>query len=62
MVIRLFSKKATDAAWSDMYAPLFEGDGADQFEGTWYQDNSGGPIAGAQLFLLNWCQEDFERQ
>lgn len=67
-VIRLVFEKATDeAAWSEMYArlcrkmmerisPKVQDDGITNTEGK--------PIAGGQLFrkyLLNRCQEDFER-
>ncbi|KAF8967966.1 hypothetical protein BDZ97DRAFT_484089 [Flammula alnicola] len=67
-VIRLVFEKATDeAAWSEMYArlcrkmmeqisPKVQDDGI--------KTNEGKPIAGGQLFrkyLLNRCQEDFER-
>ncbi|OJA15320.1 hypothetical protein AZE42_12803 [Rhizopogon vesiculosus] len=67
-VIRLVFEKATDeAAWSEMYArlcrkmmeqisPDVQDDGIKNPEGK--------PIAGGQLFrkyLLNRCQEDFER-
>ena len=67
-VIRLVFEKATDeAAWSEMYArlcrkmmetisPNVQDDGIRNTEGK--------PIAGGQLFrkyLLNRCQEDFER-
>lgn len=67
-VIRLVFEKATDeAAWSEMYArlcrkmmeqisPEVQDDGIKNPEGK--------PIAGGQLFrkyLLNRCQEDFER-
>ncbi|KAF8132090.1 armadillo-type protein [Boletus edulis] len=67
-VIRLVFEKATDeAAWSEMYArlcrkmmetisPEVQDDGIKNAEGK--------PIAGGQLFrkyLLNRCQEDFER-
>ena len=67
-VIRLVFEKATDeAAWSEMYArlcrkmmeqisPKVQDDGIKNSEGK--------PIAGGQLFrkyLLNRCQEDFER-
>ncbi|KAJ7146972.1 armadillo-type protein [Mycena epipterygia] len=67
-VIRLVFKKATnDAAWSELYArlcrkmmeqisPKVQDDGIKNAEGK--------PIAGGQLFrkyLLNRCQEDFER-
>ncbi|CCM03917.1 uncharacterized protein FIBRA_06068 [Fibroporia radiculosa] len=67
-VIRLVFEKATDeATWSEMYArlcrkmmeqisPKVQDDGIKNTEGK--------PIAGGQLFrkyLLNRCQEDFER-
>ncbi|KAG1718158.1 hypothetical protein EDB19DRAFT_1921210 [Suillus lakei] len=67
-VIRLVFEKATDeAAWSEMYArlcrkmmeqinPEVQDDGI--------KNSDGKPIAGGQLFrkyLLNRCQEDFER-
>ncbi|KAJ7647733.1 hypothetical protein FB45DRAFT_1052162 [Roridomyces roridus] len=67
-VIRLVFEKATDeATWSEMYArlcrkmmeqisPKVQDDGIKNAEGK--------PIAGGQLFrkyLLNRCQEDFER-
>ncbi|KIJ15597.1 hypothetical protein PAXINDRAFT_169050 [Paxillus involutus ATCC 200175] len=67
-VIRLVFEKATDeAAWSEMYArlcrkmmetisPEVQDDGI--------KNTDGKPIAGGQLFrkyLLNRCQEDFER-
>ncbi|KAF8911486.1 hypothetical protein CPB84DRAFT_1722762 [Gymnopilus junonius] len=67
-VIRLVFEKATDeATWSEMYArlcrkmmeqisPKVQDDGI--------KNNEGKPIAGGQLFrkyLLNRCQEDFER-
>ncbi|TRM69078.1 armadillo-type protein [Schizophyllum amplum] len=67
-VIRLVFEKATDeAAWSEMYArlcrkmmeqisPKVQDDGIKNAEGK--------PITGGQLFrkyLLNRCQEDFER-
>jgi translation initiation factor 4G len=67
-VIRLVFEKATDeATWSEMYArlcrkmmeqisPSVQDDGIKNAEGK--------PIAGGQLFrkyLLNRCQEDFER-
>jgi translation initiation factor 4G len=67
-VIRLVFEKATDeAAWSEMYARLcrkmMEQISPDvQDDGIKNQD--GKPIAGGQLFrkyLLNRCQEDFER-
>ncbi|OSX61566.1 hypothetical protein POSPLADRAFT_1170204 [Postia placenta MAD-698-R-SB12] len=67
-VIRLVFEKATDeAAWSEMYARLcrkmMEQISANvQDEGI--KNNEGKPIAGGQLFrkyLLNRCQEDFER-
>ena len=67
-VIRLVFEKATDeAAWSEMYARLCR----KMMETISFnvQDNGirnaeGKPIAGGQLFrkyLLNRCQEDFER-
>ncbi|KAJ3754523.1 hypothetical protein EV360DRAFT_51498 [Lentinula raphanica] len=67
-VIRLVFEKATDeATWSEMYArlcrkmmeqisPRVQDDGI--------KNSDGKPIAGGQLFrkyLLNRCQEDFER-
>jgi len=67
-VIRLVFEKATDeATWSEMYArlcrkmmeqisPSVQDDGI--------KNNDGKPITGGQLFrkyLLNRCQEDFER-
>ena len=67
-VIKLVFEKATDeATWSGMYArlcmkmmerisPKVQDDGI--------KDNEGKPIVGGQLFrkyLLNRCQEDFER-
>ncbi|TFK50965.1 ARM repeat-containing protein [Heliocybe sulcata] len=67
-VIRLVFEKATDeAAWSEMYARLcrkmMEQISPDvQDEGI--RNTEGKPITGGQLFrkyLLNRCQEDFER-
>ena len=67
-VIRLVFEKATDeAAWSEMYARLCR-KMMEQISSK-VQDDSirttdGKPIAGGQLFrkyLLNRCQEDFER-
>jgi len=67
-VIRLVFEKATDeAAWSEMYARLcrkmMEQISPDvQDDGI--KNQEGKPIAGGQLFrkyLLNRCQEDFER-
>ncbi|EIW80366.1 hypothetical protein CONPUDRAFT_125115 [Coniophora puteana RWD-64-598 SS2] len=67
-VIRLVFEKATDeAAWSSMYARLcrkmMEQISQDvQDDGI--KNSEGKPIAGGQLFrkyLLNRCQEDFER-
>ncbi|KAH7909368.1 ARM repeat-containing protein [Hygrophoropsis aurantiaca] len=67
-VIRLVFEKATDeAAWSEMYARLcrkmMEQISAEvQDDGI--RNAEGKPIAGGQLFrkyLLNRCQEDFER-
>ncbi|KIJ65955.1 hypothetical protein HYDPIDRAFT_151661 [Hydnomerulius pinastri MD-312] len=67
-VIRLVFEKATDeAAWSEMYARLcrkmMETISAEvQDDGI--KNADGKPIAGGQLFrkyLLNRCQEDFER-
>jgi len=67
-VIRLVFEKATDeAAWSEMYARLcrkmMEQISPDvQDDGI--KNQEGRPIAGGQLFrkyLLNRCQEDFER-
>jgi translation initiation factor 4G len=67
-VIKLLFEKATDeATWSEMYArlgrkmmeqisPKVQDDGI--------KNNKGKPITGGQLFrkyLLNRCQEDFER-
>ncbi|OBZ73052.1 Eukaryotic translation initiation factor 4 gamma [Grifola frondosa] len=67
-VIRLVFEKATDeATWSEMYARLCR-KMMEQISANVQDDgikNSGGkPIAGGQLFrkyLLNRCQEDFER-
>jgi translation initiation factor 4G len=67
-VIRFVFEKATDeAAWSEMYARLcrkmMETISAEvQDDGI--RNSEGKPIAGGQLFrkyLLNRCQEDFER-
>ncbi|KAF9012539.1 hypothetical protein BDQ17DRAFT_1271720 [Cyathus striatus] len=67
-VIRLVFEKATDeATWSEMYARLCRKmmeqiSSKVQDEGI--KNNEGKPIAGGQLFrkyLLNRCQEDFER-
>ncbi|OBZ78219.1 hypothetical protein A0H81_01906 [Grifola frondosa] len=67
-VIRLVFEKATDeATWSEMYARLchkmMEQISANvQDDGI--KNSEGKPIAGGQLFhkyLLNRCQEDFER-
>ncbi|KAF5355138.1 hypothetical protein D9756_005480 [Leucocoprinus leucothites] len=67
-VIRLVFEKATDeAAWSEMYARLCRKmmeqiSNKVQDDGIRNTDNK--PIAGGQLFrkyLLNRCQEDFER-
>ncbi|KAL6305170.1 hypothetical protein BKA93DRAFT_780253 [Sparassis latifolia] len=67
-VIRLVFEKATDeATWSEMYARLCRKmmeqiSSKVQDEGI--KTNEGKPIAGGQLFrkyLLNRCQEDFER-
>ncbi|KAF7969628.1 hypothetical protein HWV62_26809 [Athelia sp. TMB] len=67
-VIRLMFEQATDeAAWSEMYARLcrkmMEKISA-SVQDTEILNNEGKPIAGGQLFrkyLLNRCQEDFER-
>ena len=67
-VIRLVFEKATDeAAWSEMYARLCR-KMMEQISSTVQDDGirstDGKPIAGGQLFrkyLLNRCQEDFER-
>jgi translation initiation factor 4G len=67
-VVRLTFEKAVDeAAWSEMYARLcrkmMEQISSDvQKDGIKYQE--GKPVVGGQLFrkyLLNRCQEDFER-
>lgn len=67
-VIRLVFEKATDeATWSEMYARLCRKmmetiSGKVQDDGI--KNSEGKPIAGGQLFrkyLLNRCQEDFER-
>ncbi|KZP09261.1 hypothetical protein FIBSPDRAFT_938560 [Athelia psychrophila] len=67
-VIRLVFEKATDeAAWSETYARLCRKmmekiSASVQDDGI--KNNEGKPIAGGQLFwkyLLNRCQEDFER-
>lgn len=67
-VIRLVFEKATDeATWSEMYARLCR-KMMEQISGKVQDDGiktpEGKPIAGGQLFrkyLLNRCQEDFER-
>jgi translation initiation factor 4G len=67
-VIRLVFEKATDeATWSEMYARLcrkmMEQISA-KVQDDGIKNNEGKPIAGGQLFrkyLLNRCQEDFER-
>ncbi|KAI0696675.1 hypothetical protein C8T65DRAFT_583280 [Cerioporus squamosus] len=67
-VIRLVFEKATDeAAWSEMYARLCR-KMMEQISPNVHDDGiknaEGKPIAGGQLFrkyLLNRCQEDFER-
>jgi len=67
-VIRLVFEKATDeAAWSEMYARLCRKmmeQISSQVQDDGIQTTDGKPITGGQLFrkyLLNRCQEDFER-
>jgi len=67
-VIRLVFEKATDeAAWSEMYARLCRKmmeQISSKVQDDGIKNNDGKPIAGGQLFrkyLLNRCQEDFER-
>ncbi|KAL0955886.1 hypothetical protein HGRIS_002084 [Hohenbuehelia grisea] len=67
-VIRLVFEKATDeAAWSEMYARLCRKmmeQISPQVQDDGIKNPEGKPIAGGQLFrkyLLNRCQEDFER-
>jgi translation initiation factor 4G len=67
-VIRLVFEKATDeAAWSEMYARLCRKmmeQISPRVQDEGIQNSEGKPIAGGQLFrkyLLNRCQEDFER-
>ncbi|KAG8949381.1 hypothetical protein FRC04_008616 [Tulasnella sp. 424] len=68
LVIKLVFEKATDEAyWSEMYARLCRKmmeqiSGSVQDDNIW--NNAGEPIVGGHLFrkyLLNRCQEDFER-
>ena len=67
-VIRLVFEKATDeAAWSEMYARLCRKmmeQISPKVQDDSIKNSEGKPIAGGQLFrkyLLNRCQEDFER-
>jgi len=67
-VIRLVFEKATDeAAWSEMYARLCRKmmeQISSKVQDDGIKNHYGEPIAGGQLFrkyLLNRCQEDFER-
>lgn len=67
-VIRLVFEKATDeATWSEMYARLCRKmmeQISSKVQDDGIKNNEGKPIAGGQLFrkyLLNRCQEDFER-
>jgi translation initiation factor 4G len=67
-VIRLVFEKATDeAAWSEMYARLCRKmmeQISPKVQDEGIKNPEGKPIAGGQLFrkyLLNRCQEDFER-
>lgn len=67
-VIRLVFEKATDeAAWSEMYARLCRKmmeQISQKVQDDGIRSPDGKPIAGGQLFrkyLLNRCQEDFER-
>ncbi|KAJ3551381.1 hypothetical protein NP233_g13091 [Leucocoprinus birnbaumii] len=67
-VIRLVFEKATDeAAWSEMYARLCRKmmeQISNKVQDDGIKNPEGKPIAGGQLFrkyLLNRCQEDFER-
>ncbi|KAF8520278.1 hypothetical protein BU17DRAFT_89283 [Hysterangium stoloniferum] len=67
-VIRLVFEKATDeAAWSEMYARLCRKmmeQISQNVQDDGIRTSEGKPIAGGQLFrkyLLNRCQEDFER-
>jgi len=67
-VIRLVFEKATDeATWSEMYARLCRKmmeQISSKVQDDGIKNNDGKPIAGGQLFrkyLLNRCQEDFER-
>ena len=67
-VIRLVFEKATDeAAWSEMYARLCRKmmeQISSKVQDDGIRTTDGKPIAGGQLFrkyLLNRCQEDFER-
>ena len=67
-VIRLVFEKATDeAAWSEMYARLCRKmmeQISNKVQDDGIKNTDGKPIAGGQLFrkyLLNRCQEDFER-
>ncbi|PCH35557.1 hypothetical protein WOLCODRAFT_27969 [Wolfiporia cocos MD-104 SS10] len=67
-VIRLVFEKATDeATWSEMYARLCRKmmeQISTKVQDDGIKNNEGKPIAGGQLFrkyLLNRCQEDFER-
>jgi translation initiation factor 4G len=67
-VIRLVFEKATDeATWSEMYARLCRKmmeQISSNVQDDGIKNNEGKPIAGGQLFrkyLLNRCQEDFER-
>ncbi|KAG1846588.1 ARM repeat-containing protein [Suillus subalutaceus] len=68
-VIRLVFEKATDeAAWSEMYARLCRKmmeQISPEVQDNGIKNTEGKPIAGGQLFrkyLLNRCQEDFERE
>jgi translation initiation factor 4G len=67
-VIRLVFEKATDeATWSEMYARLCRKmmeQISSKVQDDGIKNSEGKPIAGGQLFrkyLLNRCQEDFER-
>ncbi|KDQ50870.1 hypothetical protein JAAARDRAFT_41657 [Jaapia argillacea MUCL 33604] len=67
-VIKLVFEKATDeAAWSEMYARLCRKmmeQISPKVQDEGIKNNEGKPITGGQLFrkyLLNRCQEDFER-
>ena len=67
-VIRLVFEKATDeATWSEMYAKLCRKmmeQISTNVQDDGIKNNEGKPITGGQLFrkyLLNRCQEDFER-